>query len=113
NPAIMCSTVVLPAPLGPRRPVTPAPSDIVMSLMATTLPYHLETDRSTTVEPLSTVDGAGEVWPVSVMVIGQPSSSAAGAGPHRREGTGPRPRRRAVRSCRPRAWDRTTTARRR
>src|SRR5215467_6497188 len=43
NPAIMCSTVVLPAPFGPSRPVTPGPSAIVTSLTATTLPYHRDT----------------------------------------------------------------------
>src|SRR5262245_2423127 len=40
KPAIMCSTVVLPAPFGPSRPVIPGPSDIVTSLTATTLPSH-------------------------------------------------------------------------
>src|SRR5215475_1693016 len=43
KPAIMCSTVVLPAPFGPSRPVTPGPSAIVTSLTATTLPYHRDT----------------------------------------------------------------------
>jgi hypothetical protein len=43
NPAAMCSRVDLPAPFGPSRPVTPGPIAIVMSLIATTLPYQRET----------------------------------------------------------------------
>src|SRR3979490_190398 len=44
----MFNTGGLPAPLGPIRPVTPASSVIVMSLTATTLPYHFDTPcRST------------------------------------------------------------------
>ena len=39
----MCSSVVLPAPLGPRMPVTPGKTSKVTSFTATTLPYHLET----------------------------------------------------------------------
>src|ERR1700724_3157873 len=46
NPAIRCSRVDFPAPLGPSRPVTPWPMVIVMSLIATTFPYHRETLRS-------------------------------------------------------------------
>src|SRR5450631_604637 len=46
NPAIRCSRVDFPAPLGPSRPVTPWPMVIVMSLIATTLPYHRETLRN-------------------------------------------------------------------
>src|SRR5215469_17248277 len=46
NPEIMCSRVDLPAPFGPSSPVTPGPIVIVMSLTATTLPYHRETLRS-------------------------------------------------------------------
>ena len=42
KPAIMCSSVVLPAPLGPSRPVTPGPSVMLTSLTATTLPYQRE-----------------------------------------------------------------------
>ena len=38
----MCSSVVLPAPLGPSRPVTPGPTVKLMSLTATTLPYQRE-----------------------------------------------------------------------
>src|SRR3954452_18396264 len=46
----MCRTVVLPAPFGPSRPVTPGFSVMVMSLTATTLPYQRETlTRSTVV----------------------------------------------------------------
>ena len=40
KPASMCSRVVLPAPLGPSRPVTPAPRLKLTSLTATTLPYQ-------------------------------------------------------------------------
>ena len=36
----MWSSVVLPAPLGPSSPVIPGPRLNVMSLTATTLPYH-------------------------------------------------------------------------
>ena len=46
DPAIMCIMVDFPAPFGPSRPVTPGPIVIVMSLTATTLPYHRETLRS-------------------------------------------------------------------
>src|ERR1035438_5884584 len=46
NPAIRCSRVDFPAPLGPSRPVTPWLMVIVMSLIATTLPYHRETLRN-------------------------------------------------------------------
>src|SRR5580698_6705244 len=43
KPAIICMIVDLPAPFGPSRPVTPGPTDIVMSLTATTLPYQRDT----------------------------------------------------------------------
>src|ERR1700680_1407282 len=46
NPAIRCSRVDFPAPLGPSRPVTPWLMVIVMSLIATTFPYHRETLRN-------------------------------------------------------------------
>ena len=50
KPAISAIRVVLPAPLGPSRPVTPGPTVMVMPLTATTLPYHrrhgLEGDRA-------------------------------------------------------------------
>ena len=49
KPAIMCSSVDLPAPFGPSRPVTPGPMLIVMSLTATTLPYQRDTLRSSIV----------------------------------------------------------------
>src|SRR4029079_11846666 len=60
----MCRIVDLPAPFGPRRPVTPAPSPKLMSLTATTLPYPRET-RSRTIGWLRstaspTVGGVGE-----------------------------------------------------
>src|SRR5262245_33447643 len=48
----MCRIVVLPAPLGPSRPVMPGPSAKVMSFTATTGPYQRET-RSRTI---------GAVW---------------------------------------------------
>jgi hypothetical protein len=44
----MCSNVDLPAPFGPRRPVTPGPIVRLMSLTATTFPYQRETARSST-----------------------------------------------------------------
>src|SRR3954453_2592066 len=43
SPASMWRSVDLPAPLGPRRPVIPAAIPKLMSLTATTLPYHRET----------------------------------------------------------------------
>src|ERR1700680_4345155 len=46
NPAIRCSRVDFPAPLGPSRSVTPWLMVIVMSLIATTFPYHRETLRN-------------------------------------------------------------------
>ena len=46
SPAIMWSSVDLPAPLGPSRPVTPGPSANETSLTATTLPYQRETSLS-------------------------------------------------------------------
>src|SRR5689334_3699110 len=49
KPATMCSTVVLPAPLGPSRPVTPGASVMVTPLTATTLPYQRETAVRSTV----------------------------------------------------------------
>ena len=42
----MWSTVVLPAPFGPSRPVTPGRMSNDTSLTATTLPYHFETDST-------------------------------------------------------------------
>ncbi len=39
----MWSSVDLPAPFGPSRPVTPGPRANEMSLTATTLPYQRET----------------------------------------------------------------------
>ena len=47
KPEIRCSSVDLPAPFGPSRPVTPGPMVIVMSLTATTLPYQWVTLSST------------------------------------------------------------------
>ena len=43
KPDIIAISVVLPAPLGPSRPVTPGPMVIVTSLTATTLPNQRET----------------------------------------------------------------------
>jgi hypothetical protein len=57
NPAIMCSRVVLPAPFGPSRPVTPGPSVMLTSLTATTLPYQRETFTTSTVD--GSHDGTG------------------------------------------------------
>ena len=51
SPAIMCNRVVLPAPLGPNRPVTPGPTCRDTSFTATTLPYHLDTARTSMVAP--------------------------------------------------------------
>src|ERR1700761_4457953 len=64
KPAIMCSTVVLPAPFGPSRPVTPGCRDMLMSLTATTLPYQRETFcRSTVLTGLSPFATAGLAKP--------------------------------------------------
>ena len=43
SPAMRWSSVDLPAPFGPSRPVTPGPRPNEMSLTATTLPYQRET----------------------------------------------------------------------
>ena len=43
KPAIMWISVDLPAPLGPKSPVTPGPIRMVTSLTATTFPNHRET----------------------------------------------------------------------
>src|SRR3954447_9650401 len=60
KPTIMCSTVVLPAPFGPSRPVTPGCRLMLMSLTATTLPYQRETFcRSTVLTVLPFVRSAG------------------------------------------------------
>src|SRR3954462_5163277 len=60
NPAIMCSTVVLPAPFGPSRPVTPGSKVMLMSLTATTLPYQRDTFcNSTTLTESPFVRAAG------------------------------------------------------
>ena len=45
----MRSSVVLPAPLGPSKPVTPGPKAQVRSDTATFWPNHLETARTSTV----------------------------------------------------------------
>ena len=45
KPAIMCSSVVLPAPFGPEQPGDPRPDVERHSLTATTLPYQRETRR--------------------------------------------------------------------
>ncbi len=66
----MCRIVDLPAPFGPRRPVTPGPSTNEMSLTATTLPYQRETPRSSTAAPGVSWRGAG------------PPAVPAVAGPH-------------------------------
>src|SRR5215216_5894702 len=50
-------SVLLPAPLGPSRPVTPGPMVMVMPLTATTLPYHRETES---------------IW--MVLILGSPRS---------------------------------------
>ncbi len=49
KPLIMASRVVLPAPFGPKRPVTPGPIVMVTSLTATTLPNQRETPASSMV----------------------------------------------------------------
>ena len=48
SPAIRCSNVLLPAPLGPSRPVTPGSRLKLTSLTATTFPYQRETPESST-----------------------------------------------------------------
>src|SRR5262245_52928421 len=59
----MCRIVVLPAPLGPSRPVIPGPRANVMSLTATTGPYQRDT-RSRTIgavgaPAVASADGSG------------------------------------------------------
>src|SRR5258706_12396335 len=114
----MCSTVVLPAPFGPSNPVTPAPSAMLMSLTATTLPYHLDTwTRSTVDNFVSGLDGwAPMPWPaigaataaVDTSLIEPPSDSGAGVGPRRRHSARALPTRTADRTVPRSAWLRTT-----
>src|SRR5215217_500048 len=47
SPASILSTVVLPAPFGPSRPVMPAPTSKETSFTATTSPYQRETWETT------------------------------------------------------------------
>src|SRR6476646_6093871 len=65
SPAIRWRSVDLPAPFGPRRPVTPGPSPNEMSLTATTLPYQratwLTSRAATTGEVAGGAAGIGEV----------------------------------------------------
>ena len=87
KPDIMCSSVDLPAPFGPSRPVTPGPRSKEMSFTATTLPYQRETERSS-------MAGAGRSR------VGATPASSPGAG-RSPAGRRPRPRRRpAARSQR-------------
>src|SRR5690348_4611881 len=46
SPERRCRSVDLPAPFGPSRPVTPAPTSNVMSFTATTFPYQRDTRSS-------------------------------------------------------------------
>src|SRR5579864_1813302 len=63
KPEIMCMMVDLPAPFGPRRPVTPGPMDIVTSLTATTLPYQRDTLRSSIVIRIGSLSGTSRPGP--------------------------------------------------
>ena len=49
----------MPAPFGPRRLVTPAPSEKLTSLTATTLPYQRETCSSSMAAGAATGDVVG------------------------------------------------------
>src|SRR5687767_6655185 len=49
-PHTSLSSVLLPAPLGPRRPVTPGPRSTVTSFRPSTSPYHLLTRSIFTLE---------------------------------------------------------------
>src|SRR3954470_699177 len=51
NAATRCSSVDLPAPFGPRRPVMPGPMATETSFTATTLPYQRETWSTRIVAP--------------------------------------------------------------
>src|SRR5664280_2115228 len=79
RPATRWSSVLLPAPFGPRRPVTPGSRLNVMSLTATTLPYHFATALTSTVGGAPTVLTSGRVAPSWLM-----PRSAGSAGPGRR-----------------------------
>src|SRR5664280_2406121 len=71
RPATRWSSVLLPAPFGPRRPVTPGSRLNVMSLTATTLPYHFATALTSTVGGAPTGLTPGRVAPS--WLIGAPS----------------------------------------
>ena len=51
NPHTMRSSVVLPAPLGPSRPVRPGPNEHERSETATFCPNHFETSVTSMVAP--------------------------------------------------------------
>src|SRR6201993_3051765 len=77
KPAIICRIVDLPAPFGPSSPVTPGPTDIVMSLTATTLPYQRLTPASSIVPPgaaalvtVSTATGLAVLGLPGLVVLG-------------------------------------------
>src|SRR5215211_3659609 len=53
RPATRLRIVDLPAPFGPRSPVTPAPMPRVKSETATTSPYHLATPRRAIIASVS------------------------------------------------------------
>src|SRR3954454_4033209 len=59
NPATRCSSVDLPAPFGPRRPVMPGPMATETSFTATTLPYQRETWSTRIVAPAGGVASGG------------------------------------------------------
>ena len=75
SPASRWRIVDLPAPFGPRRPVTPGPSTNEMSLTATTLPYQRDTPRSSTAAPGGELARAG-AWPAAEATAG-PQSGAS------------------------------------
>src|SRR5262245_2075780 len=81
SPEIRCSRVDLPAPLGPRRPVTPAPSWIEMSLTATTLPYQRDTWSSEMAGAVGGATGSADAPAAGVVTPRSPDTGGRPAAP--------------------------------
>ena len=75
----MFSSVVLPAPLGPSRPVTPGPSVKETPFTATTFPYQRETSATSTAA--SGVPAIPFAVPSAALTGFSASSGAAAARP--------------------------------
>src|SRR5690606_2671982 len=85
-PVIARMRVVLPAPLGPRRPVTPGPNEQLSSDSATFWPNHTDASRTSTVAfgtKAGSPGGGAAGGAVSGAVTAPPPGSGAGAPPAR------------------------------